>query len=254
MAASINRGLIKHNPRLLAQAIRCAHHQPMVENQQTMADRLREMMGDMTYEAFGELAGVSAQAVQKWMNGGNLTDRTLERLLSSPPFRGSRYTKEWIRYGTRSPPSVAEVTPGKYLYPRGYANVIASLGHGRINDDFHIEIAGSIPIPASTIITRGWKIERLAVVNTDGLSMNPTLGEDEPVVINLDETKLTSGKIYAIEDIDEGLRIKRLFRQNDGRIRVVCDNPDKLTYPDDYITPDSRTRIVGRVCYRAGEL
>jgi phage repressor protein C with HTH and peptisase S24 domain len=219
---------------------------------QTMGDRLRELMGDLSYEAFGELAGVSAQAVQKWLNGGNITDRSLERLLRHEPYRSRGVTKEWVRYGAT--PSVAGAAPGKYLFPRAYENVIAGLGTGRFNEDYTIEVAGTIAVPANLIRARGWRIERLAVVQTDGRSMEPTLNEDEPVVVNLDETKILNNKIYAIEDADEGLRIKRLSKQRDGRVLVRSDNADKFTYPDDYITPESSTRIVGRVCFRSGEV
>jgi phage repressor protein C with HTH and peptisase S24 domain len=243
MARSINRQLTKRNRQLLHVEHPASDHQPMVE---TMADRLRQMKGDLSYEAFGELAGVTGQTVQKWMDGGGASDEVLERLVNSERFRGQAYTVPWIRYGVQA--------QNKYLYPRAYENVIAGLGPGRFNDDFHVEVAGAVAIPSSLVGARGWRVERLAVVKTEGLSMYPTLGENEPVVVYLDDVKLVSGKVYAIEDEDEGLRIKRLFRQSDRRIRVVCDNPDKMMYPDDWITPDTKTRIVGRVVYRSGEL
>lgn len=143
---------------------------------------------------------------------------------------------------------------GKYLFPRSYEHVIAGLGRGYFNDDYHVEIEGTLPIPRDLIAARGWRIERLAVVMTKGPSMYPTINDGEPVVINLDETSLVSSRIYAIEDSDEGLRIKRLYRTPDGRILVSSDNPDKLLFRDEYITPDTRTRIVGRVVFRSGEL
>lgn len=152
---------------------------------------------------------------------------------------------------------VAEPLPaGKYVYPMAY-EVVARKGRGRLNEGPHVELEGpehSIPIPSALLEQRGWRVDRLAVAKTDGLSMKPTLGEDEPVVINLDETKIANGKIYAIEDSAEGLRIKRLTRQPDGRILVRSDNPDKFTYPDEYLTPESKARVVGRVVYRWGEL
>lgn len=143
--------------------------------------------------------------------------------------------------------------PGKYVYPKAY-DVVAGKGSGRFNEHPHLEVAGTIPIPADLIARRGWRVDRLAVVKTDGPSMRPTLNDDEPVVVNLEDTKIVNGKVYAIDDETEGLRIKRLSRQSDGRILVRSDNPDKLLYPDDYLSPGSTTRIVGRVCYRSGEL
>lgn len=186
---------------------------------------------------------------------GDRKAREIEAAFEKPPF--------WMDTPHHSvlentfdvmPVAMRDALPtGKYLFPRLYENVIAGLGAGRFNDDFHIEVDGTIAVPAALITSRGWNIAQLAVVNTDGLSMFPTLNDGEPVVVNLADTKILSGKVYAIEDEDEGLRIKRLTKQRDGRILVRSDNPDKLNYPDDYITP-SRTRVVGRVCYRSGEL
>jgi transcriptional regulator with XRE-family HTH domain len=96
MPRSINRQLMKYNPRLLHVERARRDHQPMVEK---MADRLRQLKGDLSYEAFGALAGVSAQSVQKWMAGGNVKDATLRKLLNSEHFKGRGITLEWIRYG-----------------------------------------------------------------------------------------------------------------------------------------------------------
>jgi phage repressor protein C with HTH and peptisase S24 domain len=142
---------------------------------------------------------------------------------------------------------------GKYYFPMAYENVTAAQGAGRLNEEPHLEVEGKIAVPMALINERGWRPAALRVAKTDGQSMKPTLGEDESVVINLDDTKLVNGKIYAIED-DDGVRIKRLRRLGDGRIEVSSDNADKFTYPTDYITPESRTRIVARVVYRSGEL
>jgi phage repressor protein C with HTH and peptisase S24 domain len=75
----------------------------------------------------------------------------------------------------------------------------------------------------------------------------------EPLVVNLDETQLVSGKTYAIQAGDDGPRVKRLYDMGDNRVRVVSDNLDKITYPDEFITPESQTRIVGRA-YRLGDI
>lgn len=217
-----------------------------------MADRLKLLKGSMSLEEFAAHAGVSKQAVQKWLNGGDATDDNLAKLLSNERFKSQGATVQWVRYGGYSlhEPPLA----GKYVYPRSYENVVAGLGTGRFNEGHEVEVEGTVAVPAALIAMRGWNLDRLRVVKTDGLSMYPTLNDDEPVVINLDETKIVNGKVYAIEDADEGLRIKRLTRQRDGRVLVRSDNADKLSFPDDYITPDSQTRVVGRVCYRSGEL
>lgn len=190
----------------------------------------------------------SPQTVHSWLTTGSIDKR---KLVAFARETGTRL--EWLITGQGSP-TEAPATEGKYLYPRAYDNVVAGLGRGRFNEDYHIEVEGTVPVPASLIAARGWRVERLAVVKTDGLSMWPTLNESEPVVVNLDETKIVSNRVYAINDPDEGLRIKRLSKQRDGRILVRSDNPDKITYPDDYLTPESSTQVVARVVYRSGEL
>lgn len=98
MDGIINRQLTDFNPRLLVPISTSGHHQPMVE---TMADRLRQLKGEMSLEQFGALAGVSATSAMKWLKGGNVKDATLKRLLSHEPFRGRGITVEWIRYGSQ---------------------------------------------------------------------------------------------------------------------------------------------------------
>jgi transcriptional regulator with XRE-family HTH domain len=106
MAASINRQLTKINPELLSRPKPLEHHQPMVDND--MAGRLKQLKGDLSYEKFGELAGVSATSVMKWMKGGNVTDASLRRLIAHEPYKSQGITVEWIRYGATK----AEATRG----------------------------------------------------------------------------------------------------------------------------------------------
>lgn len=146
----------------------------------------------------------------------------------------------------------------RLVFPVAYENVTASLGNGRFNDEHHVEVEGSIAVPLDLIEKNGWRLQALRVVQTEGQSMAPTLGDKEPVVINLDDTRVMphrvtgAAQIYAIEDADVGLRLKRLSRQPGGVIVVRSDNPDKVSFPDERLGPE--TRVVGRVCYQAREL
>lgn len=63
---------------------------------ETMAARLKQLKEreKKSYEAFGAIAGVSAQAVQKWMVGGDVKEANLSKL-----GRYFKVTPMWIRYG-----------------------------------------------------------------------------------------------------------------------------------------------------------
>jgi transcriptional regulator with XRE-family HTH domain len=103
--AIINCRLMRFNPQLLPQGVAAAHHQPMVE---AMADRLRKLMKSqgLSYEKFGAIAGVSAQAVQKWFAGGDAKDGPLAKLATH-----FKVTVAWIRYGDeKAKPSAREAS------------------------------------------------------------------------------------------------------------------------------------------------
>jgi phage repressor protein C with HTH and peptisase S24 domain len=151
-------------------------------------------------------------------------------------------------------PSSSAHARTKYVYPRSYEDIVlAASPTGQVFEDYHVELNGSVPIPTAALEKRGWQIERLALQWSKGMSMYPTIGDGEPLIVNLDEVKLISGKLYAIIDPENGLRVKRLYDTGDGRVRVVSDNPDKFTFADSFITPDTQAKIVGRA-YRLGDL
>lgn len=96
MAPSINRQLTAVNSGLLHGGTSAVHHKPMVEK---MAGRLRQLKGDMSLAAFGEIAGVSSTSAMKWLKGGNVKDEHLEKIAAH--FRDRGITVHWLRYGGR---------------------------------------------------------------------------------------------------------------------------------------------------------
>lgn len=219
---------------------------------ETFGERLKRLRlaRKMTQEQLAKLAGVSRPTVTMWETEASAFPEA-GNLVRAAVALG--VTPNYLESGEETGRGLMVSEP-KYLYPRMYENIVAGQGRGRVNEDYHLEVDGTIAIPSWLVAARGWNMKRLAVVKTKGRSMYPTLGEDEAVVVNLDDVKVVHDKIYAIQDPDEGLQVKRLLKQLDGRILVRSDNQDKATYPDDFITPESRTRVVARVCYRAGEL
>lgn len=87
----MNRRLIAVNCELLPPAMAVVDHQRMVDS---LAARLRQIKGEMSLADFGDLAGVSAQAADKWLKGGNVTDKNLAALADK-----CGVTVQWLRYG-----------------------------------------------------------------------------------------------------------------------------------------------------------
>lgn len=216
----------------------------------TVAERLQRLIDSvpgMNPTRLSRETGVPQPTIFRILRGQSLDpDTATLRPLAE------RFGKTVAQLRGELPMDLAQEPPGRYYFIPRY-EAVAALGRGRFNDDDHIEIEGTYPIPRDLVDSNQWRVEALVVANTEGESMKPTINDGDPVVINLDMTAIVSGKVYAIETASEGLRLKRLFRQLDGRILVRCDNHDKITYPDEYLTPESGARVVGRVVDRRGE-
>lgn len=97
-----------------------------------------------------------------------------------------------------------------------------------------------------------------SIIYSDGDSMLPSINHNDVVLIDHNVQTLdnvSSGKIYVFVANKE-LRIKRLFKNVNGSLRIVSDNSDKTTYPDEVIPANEldMIHICGRVVWRAGDL
>lgn len=87
----------------------------------------------------------------------------------------------------------------------------------------------------------------------DGDSMEPFLFHGDTVLVNLAETSIINGKVYALR-YGEELRIKRVYRKLDGGLILHSDNPDYLPR-DEEIPPavvEEHIAIIGRVRDKSG--
>ena len=115
----------------------------------------------------------------------------------------------------------------------------------------HAEISGSHAYRRDWLAKKNLPIAALRVVEATGESMWPSIHAGDVVLINTADRRLRNGEAFAFRT-EDGARIKRLFRQLDGRIRLVSDNPDKITYPDEWLTPGMEAEIIGLVVHRSG--
>ena len=113
------------------------------------------------------------------------------------------------------------------------------------------EVGGRHAFRKDWIIKKGFNPTLLRVLDVEGDSMSPYINDGDVVLVNTDDKRIINQEVYAIRVQDE-LMVKRLFKQMDGRVRVISDNPDKNSYPDDWLTPDSGAEILGKVVHRAG--
>ncbi|HVI60106.1 MAG TPA: S24 family peptidase [Luteimonas sp.] len=96
----------------------------------------------------------------------------------------------------------------------------------------------------------------VVVMKVRGDSMERTLFHGDRVAINTADREIADGKVYvfATGGVEPDIKIKRLFKTTDGRVRVVSDNPDKALFPDEFLSGSDleNVYIVGRVIDRSG--
>jgi phage repressor protein C with HTH and peptisase S24 domain len=98
----------------------------------------------------------------------------------------------------------------------------------------------------------GMHPDRVRRFRVSGDSQEPFLYDRDIVLVNLDETNVIDGKLYAIRYGDD-LRVKFLFRKLDGTLVLRSVNS---SYPDEEVPPDlanEHISIVGRVRDKSGK-
>jgi len=134
-----------------------------------------------------------------------------------------------------------------------YRDVRASCGSGIEN--FLEDPSEYLDIDPSLLRVLGIqaKPENLRVIYSDEYSMWPTVAPNSPLFIDVadkDPDILKSGAVYVFKHNHE-LRMKRIFVSYAGgkTVRLASDNPDKIRYPDEFITNEQLNEInfIGRL-------
>jgi hypothetical protein len=103
---------------------------------------------------------------------------------------------------------------------------------------------------ADWMAQRGYKPYNLLAIKVNGASMEPSLHEDDMVVVHTMDTVPKDGEVFAVNYEGEPL-IKRLVRDG-GEWWLVSDNPDQRRYPRKKWV-DGASFIVGRVVHKQSE-
>jgi len=132
--------------------------------------------------------------------------------------------------------------PGELFIPI-YKEVALSAGHGvtEVIEDTE----NFVRVQKDKLAGRGLDLSRLAACKVSGNSMERVMPHGTEVVIDTSAKIVEDGKVYAFSQ-NGMLRVKYLYRQPDGSIRVESENP---AYPSEFITPSSFPdfHIIGRV-------
>lgn len=135
-------------------------------------------------------------------------------------------------------------------------DVIVSAGPGARVPEF-VETRYRMTYQLSWFRSMGAKPEHVRVMKVYGDSMERTLFHSDRVAVNLaDNRNIIDGRVYVFTTggTDPDVKIKRLYKTSDGRLRIVSDNPDKSQYPDEFLTAEEAAgiHIIGRVIDKSG--
>lgn len=126
-----------------------------------------------------------------------------------------------------------------------------SAGNGRTAVFEEVEDAEPAIYRRSWLQKRGLNPARLRRFPVHGDSQEPMLYHGDTVLVNLDETNIVDGKLYAIR-YENDLRVKYLFRKLDGTLILRSKNP---AYADEEVPATlahEHISIIGRVRDKSG--
>ena len=128
-------------------------------------------------------------------------------------------------------------------------NVFFCCGDGSKVFDFE-EVKGYRKLPKRFFDKERINPDNFKLVRAANDSMAPFINDKDEVGIDISDTEIRDGQVYALL-LDGERMFKRVLREAGGALRLTSFNP---SYPDKVITADNHESlmIVGRQVYRAG--
>lgn len=252
--------------------------EPMVhieELRAAFAARLKEALASKGIPAWGAgarlaaMAGVTAKASSKWLNGETMPGGA--KMIALASALGVRI--EWLEYGrgamiddgsSAAPRPKNEVTSNATLIgPISVWDDATPLDDDEVYVPFLKEMelaAGSgrtvieistnrkLRFGKQTLRNQGVQFDQAVCVTVRGNSMEPVLPDGSTVGVDQGSTVIRDGKMYAINHGGE-LRVKVLYRMPGGGLRFRSFNQDE--YPDEEYSADELAdcsiAVIGKV-------
>ncbi len=231
------------------------------------AKRMKQLVGRETYSSFGRRVGVSDAVVRKYCLGETMPSIGLVSQICGHEPR----LFLWLCLGLGEQPEQATEHPEVPIYARaaqgddvtGLAEssaayhqmqdytlvdcyqVFASAGFGAtVSDELKTD---PMAFRTDWLKKEGLAPERLAVIRAKGDSMEPTISNNDIILVNLCNGDALRDGLYVLR-IGDSLLVKRLQFDVLGGIKVISDNPG---YETQVVTKDQRAdvHIVGRVAW-----
>ena len=156
--------------------------------------------------------------------------------------------------GGQAPPGQPKTSHAPGAHPEEFAYVPKvrarlSAGGGSLLVDEAIETYYAF---RHAWLKRKGQISQMRLMRVSGDSMEPLLRDEDVVLIDLSQTEIYTGKIYAV-GIDEEIVVKRLDKKP-GKLVLVSDNRQLYPPLEVELGEHSNVRLLGRVIWMGREV
>ncbi|APF70685.1 XRE family transcriptional regulator [Vibrio cholerae] len=185
-------------------------------------ERLKEAIGDISIRSFAKKCGLSEAVVRNYLGGKTFPSLDKLALISEI----SNKPLEWLCSGATTDYSVSEpsafysIPMDEFVMIPGY-RIQVSAGHGALNPE-NMEPTRYLAFRRKWLNYRGFNEKDLAIVWAKGDSMEPTIHNNDTLVVHMARNKPQDGHIYIFRNGDE-LFVKR-YQSMLGTWRLISDN------------------------------
>lgn len=213
------------------------------EESGNVSTRIKTLMGNLSESAFAQKCKIPLSTMRKYLSGST---PGLDKAAQIAEANG--VPLEWLATGKQPTKSDSQFEEEFALIP-GY-NVQVAAGHGAIARDE--SPTRELAFRRKWLRFRGFHEQDLALVFAKGDSMEPTISDNETVMVDTSERKLRDGHIYVIRNGDHLLvkRVQTLW--NDG-VQLLSDNKE---YPPQEISSAdlASLEVIGKVVWVGKDL
>ncbi|MFM5536763.1 helix-turn-helix transcriptional regulator [Aeromonas veronii] len=176
------------------------------------AERLSSLIGHGNGRKFSRETGISYSKLHNYLSGVSLP--TLDSLVTLAEATGASI--EWLATGKDGAGYIQE-TAANYCHTDAFTDEFAlipgyrvqvSAGHGSLTQG-ELEPCRHLAFRRKWLRWRGFDEKELAIVWSKGDSMEPTISNNDTLVVHLGRTRPVDGHIYVVRN-DDQLWVKRL--------------------------------------------
>jgi phage repressor protein C with HTH and peptisase S24 domain len=212
----------------------------------TLAERMiwARTRANITQQQLAKATGVAQSTIASWESGARETGRKINQVANylcvnplwladgiGQPFSGSEDLDDTalgrIALTDALPVVVADDNHNDY-YQIPMVKLRLQAGMTGVQTEPELLDGSTVSIRRNWADREGFRPDKLVGLRVRGESMEPSLHEDDIIIVNLADTKLRDGSVYAVNYEGEAI-VKRLSRDA-GEWWLMSDNPDQRKY------------------------